>query len=276
MATWCAGLSNLHKRRPLVKHKPVCTLALYFRSFDRYPLLLAANRDEHYDRPTLAPTLWDGRPKVIAGRDLRAGGTWLGFNELGMAAAILNRRIDGSPLAPTVARSRGLLCAEILRAKTTTEAVGIITEDSARYNPFTFVFADKDAAYVAYNDEAKIHLERLQPGLHVFSSAAEFDLHSAKAKRAHAGFARLLDPLDRHAEQPREWLAPLQKILSDHSLADGSNNPGDAICVHRESSGTVSSSVIFLARTDGQFLSFHCSGPPCQNAFGAPLSLAVR
>jgi len=254
----------------------VCTLALYFRIFERYPLLLAANRDEHYDRPTAPPALWDGNLKIIAGRDLRAGGTWLGFNEFGLVAAILNRRIDGSPLAPRTARSRGLLCAEILRAETPAEAARVIKEDGARYNPFTLVFADKDAAYVAYNDEAKIHLEPLQPGLHVFSSAAEFDLHCAKAKRAHAGFAQLQGPLNRQAEQPSEWLAPLQTILSDHSLADGSDNPGDAICVHRESSGTVSSSVIFLAQPEERFVSFHCSGPPCQNDFGAALNLAVR
>jgi uncharacterized protein with NRDE domain len=254
----------------------VCTLALYFRIFEQYPLVLAANRDEHFDRPTVPPALWEGKPKIIAGRDLRAGGTWLGFNEFGAVAAILNRRIDGSPLAPTVARSRGLLCTQILRAKTLSEAVSAIEEDSSRYNPFTLVFADKDAAYVAYNDEAQIHLERLQPGLHVFSSAAEFDLHSAKAKRAYSRFVGMLDSASRSAIEPAKWLAPLKAILSDHSFADGSDNPGDAICVHRESSGTVSSSVIFLTAANRQFASFHCPGPPCRTDFGAAVSLALQ
>jgi uncharacterized protein with NRDE domain len=254
----------------------VCTLALYFRIFEQYPIVLAANRDEHFDRPTVPPALWEGTPKIIAGRDLRASGTWLGFNEFGVIAAILNRRIEGSPLPPTVARSRGLLCTQILRAKTLAEAVCGIQQDSSRYNPFTLVFADKDGAYVAYNDEAKIHLEQLQLGLHVFSSAAEFDLHSAKAKRAYSRFARMLDPASRPAEEPAKWLAPFKEILSDHSFADGSDNPGDAICVHRESSGTVSSSVVFLTAANRQFISFHCPGPPCRTDFGAALSLALQ
>src|SRR5262245_30895767 len=121
----------------------MCTLALYFRCFEAYPLLLAANRDEHFDRPSAAPALWDGEPKIIAGKDLRAGGTWLGVNEFGLLAAMLNRRIDGTPLPPTLARSRGLLCKELLEKKTLAAALDVVEQDRARYNPFTAVFADK-------------------------------------------------------------------------------------------------------------------------------------
>jgi uncharacterized protein with NRDE domain len=251
-------------------------LALYFRCFDAYPIVVAANRDEHYDRPSAAPSLLDGQAKMIAGRDLRVGGTWLGFNEFGLMAAILNRRVNGTALPPSVARSRGLLCMQILQAKTLADAVSVIEQDTARYNPFTVVFADRDHAYVAYNDETKINLARLSPGLHVFSSAAEFELHSAKAERAYTRFAGLLDPPKLQFAPPAQWLAPLQNILSDHSYGDGSDNPGDAICVHRDASGTVSSSVIFFNQSERQFTSFHCAGAPCQNAFGEALKLAVR
>jgi hypothetical protein len=116
----------------------------------------------------------------------------------------------------------------------------------------------------------------LQPGLHVFSSAVEFDLNSVKAERAHQRFAGLINPLSNNNKQPKEWLPALQDILSDHSVSDGSNNPGDAICVHRDASGTVSSSVIFLAQAQSQFETFHCLGAPCRNAFDSEIRLKVR
>ena len=86
----------------------MCTLAIYFRMLPDYPLVVAANRDEQYDRPSAPPQRLDTVPTIIAGRDLRAGGTWLGINRHGLLAAMLNRRINGGLPAPD-ARSRGLL-----------------------------------------------------------------------------------------------------------------------------------------------------------------------
>ena len=253
----------------------MCTLALYFQSFKDYPLLVAANRDEHFDRPSAVPALLDGPPRILAGRDLRAGGTWLGVNEHGLCVGVLNRRIDGDALPATVARSRGALCLELLQLNSAPAARQRIDADGHRYNPFTLVFADQQNAYVAYNDDKKIITQVLQPGLHAFSSAAEFDLNSAKAERAHERFASLLKPLSENGKQPKEWLPPLQNILSDHSLNAGSDNPGDAICVHRESSGTVSSSVIFLRQSEARFETFFCAGAPCQNTFNDALTLQL-
>src|SRR5258706_13330667 len=86
-----------------VKQLVVCTLALYFHCFASYPVIVAANRDEHYDRPTAPPALLNDEPAMIAGKDLRAGGTWLGVNEYGLAVGILNRRINGTTLPAGVA-----------------------------------------------------------------------------------------------------------------------------------------------------------------------------
>jgi hypothetical protein len=165
---------------------------------------------------------------------------------------------------------------ELLQLKSAKAARYRIDADRNRYNPFTIVFADQQDGCVAYNDEAKIITQDLQPGLHVFSSAAEFELHSAKADRAHERFASLMNPLRQQSKQPMECLASLQNILSDHSLGDESDDPGDAICVHREASGTVSSSVIFLAQSRGRFETFHCLGAPCRNSFDLEITLPVR
>src|ERR1044071_5854239 len=166
------------------KAEKVCTLAVYFRAFADFPLIIAANRDEHYDRPSAPPSVLQTTPKIISGRDLRAGGTWLGFNEHGLVVAILNRHSnDDPPLLPS-ARSRGALCMDLLMQNSLTDAGAFLLEHRIRYNPFTMLFADPYAAYVAHNEGQAILTQKLETGLHVFSSAMDFELHSSKARRA--------------------------------------------------------------------------------------------
>ena len=258
----------------------VCTLALYFNVFAELPLLVAANRDEHFDRPSAPPAEIAGDPRNVAGRDLRVGGTWLGVNEHGLLVGILNRRQndngDNDPLT-TSTRSRGLLCMDLLQRRSFADAVEFIAGHQEVYNPFTVVFADRHSAGVAYNNhEPRIVAKPLEPGLHVFSSAAELDLNSAKADRAHPRFAQLKDSMAAGAVDAQDWLASLRAVLADHSLHDGSQDPSDAICVHREATGTVSSSVIALSAARARFESYFCAGPPCQKNFSGPVCLPIR
>jgi uncharacterized protein with NRDE domain len=253
----------------------VCTLALYFRMFEDYPLIVAANRDEHYDRPSAPPALQNDRPKIVAGRDLRANGTWLGVNEDGLIAGILNRRLNGQLPILSDARSRGLLCLDVLSFESPVAANAFIREHKFRYNPFTLLFADRHEAYVSYNDEERIITQKIEKGLHVFSSAAEFEMHSAKAVRAYALFAKLSNRVRPTNGIPLESIAALQTVLADHSLSAASDDPGDAICVHRETSGTVSSSIIYFSKSESRFHTFFCSGAPCHNSFGDALTLDV-
>ena len=253
----------------------MCTLALYFHVFEDYPLIVAANRDEHYDRPSAPPAVQNSRPNIIAGRDLRANGTWLGVNEDGLFAGVLNRRPNGQipPLAD--ARSRGLLCMDVLRFGSAKAASEFIRDHKFRYNPFTLLFADRREGYVAYNDEKRLITQKIEKGLHVFSSAAEFEMHCAKADRAYALFARLSTQVRPTNGIARKSIAALQTVLADHSLSADSDDPGDAICVHRETSGTVSSSVIYFSRSESRFHTFFCPGAPCRNSFGDALTLDV-
>ncbi len=253
----------------------MCTLALYFRMFERFPLVIAANRDEQYERPSAPPAVLESAPKVIAGRDLRAGGTWLGVNDAGLAAGILNRHLNGQNSPRADARSRGLLCMDALGCRTAAEAETFARAQKARYNPFTLLIVDESAAFAAFNSREAITTRKLSPGLHVFSSAAEFELHSAKAERAYKlfGSAQLAAGLAR--ADPDASVAALQTVLSDHTLGPGSDNPGDAICVHRESSGTVSSSVIFFERSRSRFITYYCAGAPCRHSFNGSLALGL-
>jgi uncharacterized protein with NRDE domain len=252
----------------------VCTLALYFRLFETYPLLIAANRDEQYDRPSAAPGLLDTAPRILAGKDLRAGGTWLGVNEHGAAAAVLNRRVNGVSLSST-ARSRGLLCMDLLGHRSAAAAESFVRRHRESYHPFTAIIADRDKAYAFYNNSGTIFAQPLPPGLHVFSSAAEFDLDSDKARRARALFAGFGARFDAKAMDGSVAVAELKSVLGDHSHGSSESDPGEAVCVHRESSGTVSSSVIFYNARHRRFDCFYCLGAPCRNSFGAALTIEI-
>lgn len=244
--------------------------------FEDYPLIVAANRDEHYDRPSAPPAVRNGRPKIIAGRDLRANGTWLGVNEDGVIAGILNRRLNGQTPALADVRSRGLLCLDVLSFESAKAANKFIRDHKLRYNPFTLLFVDRHEGYVSYNDEERTITQKIEKGLHVFSSAAEFEMHSAKADRAYALFARLSSRVRPTNEIAFESIAALQTVLADHSLSADSDDPGDAICVHRETSGTVSSSIIYFSQNESRFHTVFCPSAPCRNSFGDALTLDVR
>lgn len=251
----------------------MCTLALFFNVFDGYPLLVAANRDERYERPSLPPSLIAANPKILAGKDLTAGGTWLGVNEFGLVAAILNRRTNRDGTTRVQLRSRGLLCLDLLRLRTARAAREFLGRHRETYNPFTLLYADDKSAGIAFNQEERITLRSLRPGLHVFSSAAEVDTASGKADRAGsrfmAGAAALSPQIGSTA-----WLDRFKTLLGDHTCISD-EQPRDAVCVHGPESGTVSSSVILFSATQRRFETYFCAGPPCQNAFARPLFMDV-
>ena len=91
----------------------MCTLLILFRPKDKWPLIIAGNRDEMIDRPWLSPGKhWPDAPNVIAGKDLTAGGSWLGINESGLVATILNRSNSLGPSSNKL--SRGNIVIDVL------------------------------------------------------------------------------------------------------------------------------------------------------------------
>jgi uncharacterized protein with NRDE domain len=255
----------------------VCTLALYFRIFEEFPLLVAANRDEHYDRASAPPNVLGTKPRIFAGRDLRAGGTWLGVNDRGLLVGILNRKGSGWQGTQQTLRSRGLLCLDLLGSATPSEACELLcAQENVAYQPFTIVFANENAAWVAHNSAAGIVPARLDAGLHVFSNSGELDAGSEKVTRAYRRFATLIDFSQGCFDPPANIVSRLAQILGDHTAANGANSANEAICVHGNVSGTVSSSIIRYSRSAREFQNFYSAGAPCQSPFVPQPSLSVR
>ena len=119
----------------------MCLILIAADSHRDYSLVIAANRDEFYDRPTAAAEFWADHPWILGGRDLKAGGTWLGIDRRGRFAAVTNyRQGEREPAAP---RSRGLLVSDYLAVdlhpRTHLERV---ERDAALYNGFNLMAGD--------------------------------------------------------------------------------------------------------------------------------------
>jgi uncharacterized protein with NRDE domain len=253
----------------------VCTLAIYFGQFEDFPLIIAANRDEAFDRSSLPPAIVSKTPVIAAGKDLVAGGTWLGWNEHGLVAGVLNRRTSPEAKSRAV-RSRGLLCLDVLSGHDTAAACAVLlAQNGLDYNPFKLLIAHPERACIAYNDGAEIHCRELKPGLHVFGNDEIHDPPTDKTDMAHLLFSKIPDGLtaDRSLNA---WGEALHRVLGNHDVRADFADPKNAICVHTPYHGTVSSTLIFLERSRGRFYSCHAAGPPCRVAHEPSVCIRVR
>src|SRR5262245_2863363 len=125
----------------------MCSVVILFRPGHDWPVIVGANRDEMAARPWTAPARhWSDRSHVVAGLDKLAGGSWLGINDQGVLAAVMNRMNSLGP-APG-RRSRGELVLEALDHADATEAVKALQDlDPAAYRAFNMVVADSANAY---------------------------------------------------------------------------------------------------------------------------------
>ena len=121
----------------------MCLVLVVWRKHPRYSCLVAANRDEFHARPTVAAEWWPDRPQILAGRDLEAGGTWLGLSRSGRFAALTNYRDPEQRRSQ--APSRGALVTSLLESGATlTESLAYLREVGANYNGFNVIFSDGD------------------------------------------------------------------------------------------------------------------------------------
>jgi len=148
----------------------MCVLYLGYEQHPEYPLILLANRDEFYSRPTEAARFWDDAPDIYAGRDLESGGTWLGVTRNGRFAAVTNYR---DPLAPTGTRSRGELVANFLkRTDDPTDYIAEVGSRSHKYSGFNLIVGELNSTRreVVYFSNRSNEAQQLGSGLYGLSN----------------------------------------------------------------------------------------------------------
>ena len=198
----------------------MCTVVLLRRPGHDWPLILGANRDEMASRPWRPPGRhWPDRDDVVAGLDLEAGGSWLGLNESGVVAAILNRTGTLGPAAGR--RSRGELVLEALDHADAADAADALTAlDPAAYRPFNLIVADnRDAFWLRHADDSgdgcPIEARPAPAGLSMITSSDLDDVDGSPRVRAYLPLFRRADAPDPDRDDWAAWEALLASRVHD-------------------------------------------------------------
>ncbi len=145
----------------------MCLIVFAYKVHKKYSLILAANRDEFFNRPTAALNVWEDSPEIIAGRDLKEGGTWMGFNRQGRFAALTNVRNPSS--IKLNSRSRGDLIAPFLSSDV--DPFSYLKDVKSRiedYNGFNLLAGDTNDLFFISTTDKKII--KIFPGVHAVSN----------------------------------------------------------------------------------------------------------
>ncbi len=192
----------------------MCVLFVAYKSHPRHPLIVLANRDEYYDRPTAAARRWDDFPDVTAGRDLVGRGTWLGIADGGRFAAVTNFR-DPSRAAGSI--SRGKLVADFLTGFETPG--GYITDlatDALSYSGFNLIVGTVKDLY--YYSNADASPRKLEPGVYGLSNHL-LNTPWPKVSRGLEAFSKLIDD-DEISMESSFYLLSDETIALDDELPD--------------------------------------------------------
>lgn len=194
----------------------MCVLALAWKAHPRWQAVLIGNRDEFHDRPTAALAPWPDAT-LLAGRDLRAGGSWLGTDGRGRLGVLTNVR---DPAAATGGPSRGALVTDFLRSQqTASEAISHLHVSAPTYAPFNLLLADDSQAHWLGNHPPA--QQQLTPGIHNLSNAA-LDTEWPKTRRLHDG-------LEQWTASAEEDLTALWQTLSDTRQPDDDALPDTGV-----------------------------------------------
>lgn len=220
----------------------MCTVIALRRPDHEWPVVLAANRDEMVDRPWAPPARhWRDRSNVVAGIDRLAGGTWLGLNDEGVVAAVLNRRDSLGP--DPLLRSRGELVLEALDHADADAASDALSQiDSTSYRSFNMVIADnRDGFWLRSTGAGAVEVHELPTGLSMVTSADLNDPASPRLAYFRPKFASAPVP-DPERGDWSSW----QTLLASTEHAPGTG-PHEAMCIFTEHGfATVSSALIAL------------------------------
>jgi len=238
----------------------MCVVALAWNTHPRWRLLLIGNRDEAYARPSASLAHWVDAPDMLAGRDLEAGGTWMGVHASGRAAVVTNVR---DPRAAHDRASRGLLVSDFLRGRDSAKRHAEAMEVAAvRYRPFNLLLFDRASACFVSN-HPQVRARELTPGLHGLSNG-DLDAAWPKVRRANAALQSWLDANGEDFE-------PLFAALADEMPAPDAELPDTGIGLELErrvSPPFVRGAVYGTRATTLIAMDYHGSGRIIERRFG--------
>jgi uncharacterized protein with NRDE domain len=198
----------------------MCLIAIAWQAHSDYPLVVAANRDEWRDRPALPAHWWNDHPGLLAGRDLKAGGTWMGVTKGGRFAAVTNFR-DPSDRDST-ALSRGSLVTEFLLGEETPgRFLAGLAARADRYNGFNLLAGD--GRTLLYFGSREGEVRAVEPGVHALSNHL-LDEPWPKVRRARAALQAAVGDGDE----------ALFAMLSDATPAPDGELPDTGVGLERE------------------------------------------
>jgi uncharacterized protein with NRDE domain len=187
----------------------MCLILIALESHPAFSLILAANRDEFYDRPSAVAGFWADAPWILGGRDLKAGGTWLGVDRRGRLAAVTNYR--QGQREPAASRSRGHLVSDYLISGIDLRAhIERVRRDAALYNGFNLIGGD--VRKLSYFSNREGSARPLGPGLYGLSNHL-LDTAWPKVTSSKNALHALL------AADPSELIPDLFALLSDRKQA---------------------------------------------------------
>lgn len=251
----------------------MCILSFSYKTHSDYPLIIAANRDEFYIRPTEPAHIWEDAPQILAGRDTERGGTWLGISNKGRMVAITNFR--DPELAETGTYSRGKIATDFLQTEVMAAFFAKdLQEKRDLYGPFNVLLYDGDKL-IHYNNITD-DITEVPPGIHCMSNAT-LNTPWPKVESLKAALQKVLD-------QPDFSDDDLFHILSDKTRAADDLLPSTGVpfeleqklspvFIKFEGYGTRSSTVIRLNGDSWDFTerTFKNGQPVSSQTFNFPI-----
>ncbi|MCP5053244.1 MAG: NRDE family protein [bacterium] len=259
----------------------MCLILFAWRTHPHYQLILAANRDEFYNRPTAPVHWWPESPDLLAGKDLKAGGTWMGIAKTGKFAALTNYRGTKIPRRGDNAPSRGQLVSGYLQSHVPAkDYLETLQTTGSQYNGFNLILGDADHLYYFSNVNESHDTTPLEPGIYGLSN----DVLDTPWPKVVNGKQQLQRQIENsavnasHSTHPDNLPGTLFSILADQEKAPKDRLPDTGVGQIKERMlsplfiktpiyGTRSSTVLLVDHQNSVTIEDHSFVPPAENRF---------